>query len=775
MKEKFLDKLAYLSGLVPLGAIFGVVVFLAHNEIKDLDLWLHLGVGKFITDNGFVPKVDILSATIAGKEWINHEWLFQVLIYNIYQAAGMNGLLTMQSAVVFLTLLILLVLGYNREKQFIIALTLIIVSFVYVQRFTVRPDIFSLLFFSIYIFILALHIDKRWAPAALMGVQVIWTNMHGFFFFGPLFILMGIISEWLKRNVKLPYEWNATGRLTDEEFKRVKFCLFLTIGACLINPHTFKGAWYPLGVFFSISGDHKIFFEHIQELQKPILHFADLFNFNDNAHYKLLIIISAVSFIFNRQNIDISALLFWFVFLVFSLKASRNLAFFSLAAYLVIVTNVVNVSLKNIIPLRFTGKKFQSLTLIAFNILLIAWIFNFAHQSSSRHYYDFDRQVQKSEYKDVALKTLPYKAANFLIENQIRGNFFNDFNSGAYLVGRTFPFIKVMIDGRTEVYGAEFFKDYRSMWVSGNTKLFDEYVEKYRLTGAFLNSAMQFVPRELINHLYYSQDWKLIYFDNDGVIFLKNIPENKEWIDRLAFDLKDWKTKRADLKKIGAIDSNPFQNYYRANNLELLNLDDAALEEAQQELKIDPRYADVYELIGKIYAKRKDFSKAFEHFRIAAMLTPSNKDRRHNLAKVYFDMGEYDYAIREYNNIIKVWPQDAKARILLGRNYIQTFNYPDGILSLRAGLELDSKSIGDILSIGDLVLQRGAIKEAKEIFELVLNANKDLFRVHRKLAEVYKAMGDKEKAKEELNKALDQKSNKPEEIEEVKKELQDLG
>ena len=56
----------------------------------------------------------------------------------------------------------------------------------------------------------------------------------------------------------------------------------------------------------------------------------------------------------------------------------------------------------------------------------------------------------KVEDENAAIKTLQEKE-DFLVANKVKGNFFNDFNSGAYLVGRCSPNIKVFIDGRTEV------------------------------------------------------------------------------------------------------------------------------------------------------------------------------------------------------------------------------------------------------------------------------------------------------------------------------------
>src|SRR3989338_4089819 len=211
MKEIFWTRASYILGLLAIAVLFGLVVFCANIEIKDLDLWLHLKMGEFITQHKYVPSVDILSCTIAGKPWVNHEWLFQVVAHLIFKNGGPEVLIAMQVFVVSATILILLFLGYSRERQFGVVFLLLLVMLVYQLRFTIRPDIFSLLFFAVYIYILALHLDKRWVLPVIFLVQVLWANVHGFFFFGPFIVLVGIAAEFLKRSVKLPWEWNTAG------------------------------------------------------------------------------------------------------------------------------------------------------------------------------------------------------------------------------------------------------------------------------------------------------------------------------------------------------------------------------------------------------------------------------------------------------------------------------------------------------------------------------------------------------------------------------------
>ena len=50
--ERFWKAMSYVVGLVSIGLIFGLATFLTSIEIQDLDLWLHLAMGKFIVHQG---------------------------------------------------------------------------------------------------------------------------------------------------------------------------------------------------------------------------------------------------------------------------------------------------------------------------------------------------------------------------------------------------------------------------------------------------------------------------------------------------------------------------------------------------------------------------------------------------------------------------------------------------------------------------------------------------------------------------------------------------
>lgn len=656
LSDFFWKKLNYFAGLMAIMVLFGLLSFAANLEIKDLDLWLHVKTGKYIVTHHEIPNHDVLSCSIPGKPWVNHEWLFQVILYLVAQTFGFDSLITLQVVVVGLIFLVLLFIAYRTNRQALSVFCLLMVLLVFQSRFTIRPDIFSLLFFAIDMWVLSLHINKRWSIWVLAIVQLLWVNMHGFFIFGPILVMLGLLAELLRRLVPLPYEWNKTGRLNDEEFKRLAVIFPVLILTCLINPYFIAGAIYPIKVLFQPSVESKIFFEHIYELQRP---FKDGWAAGD-IHYKILIIISGLSFLFNRRKIDISVFFLWLIFLLFSLAAIRNLVFFSCAAYLVILVNSMDLSFEDIVPFRFNEQRFKELTEIILKVILIAWMLNYMMGLSKRGYFDFDIFEYKSEYGGVSKRAYATQAVDFLVDNQVKGNFFNDFNSGAYLIGRTSPNIKVFIDGRTEVYGSDFFKAYLKVWKEGNKKIFADFVSRYHLTGAFLNGANQQVPMDVIRLFHGLKDWRLVYFDYDGMIYLKDTLQNKAVIDRYAIDLKKWHSKPMDLKRLASRRVPTFQYVNRARMLLAVKLVDPAIKELKTAQLIDPDAYEIYQYLGDAYKYQKKYTMAFENFRIAVMMRPGDNHLRLRLAWAYEHIHDKKDALVQYERMLEDSPDDVK-------------------------------------------------------------------------------------------------------------------
>lgn len=120
---------------------------------------------------------------------------------------------------------------------------------------------------------------------------------------------------------------------------------------------------------------------------------------------------------------------------------------------------------------------------------------------------------------------MPLSAVDFLKKIDLRGNMFNDFSFGGYLIYSAYPNYKVFIDGRTYTYGNERVKEY--LTIDGLKPGWEEIIEKYHINWIIFNP-----DSALSRFLLERQEWRLIYADRVANIFLKDIPENKDLIDR---------------------------------------------------------------------------------------------------------------------------------------------------------------------------------------------------------------------------------------------------
>ncbi len=714
MSDWFWKKLSFISGWAAIIVLFVLIVFSANIEIKDLDLWLHLATGRYIVTHGMIPKFDVLSFSIAGHPWVNHEWLFQVLVYWIHNFFGFDGLILLQVLVVGTTFALLLFWAYDRDNHPLIVGMLLLTLLVYQLRLTIRPDIFTLLFLTLYILALARHLGQKAIWLFLFIIQVLWTNMHGFFVLGPILIFSVLFTEFIKRRMILPFEMSEIARLSDLEYRHAKILFVLTLTACFFNPNFIEGAVYPFRVLFSISGDSQVFFQYIKELQRPLT-LSTIFQWEPYPAFRAILLISGIGLLWNLKKVDLSIFLVWGIFLILALSASRNIVLFSIVACCSTLASLPILSFRLWMPLEEWKERFHYICVLVLNVLLIAVMVFYIQKLTLHGYFDFDNYERKSEYGGVSKRNFPYKAVDFLVKNKIRGNFFNDFNSGAYLLGRASPDIKVFIDGRTEVYGAKFFNDYRKAW-EGDTRLFDELSLKYHFTGAFLNSVNVPAPRKTIRHLYKSREWKLVYFDHDAVIFLKDIPENKVWIDKFAIDMSLWKPPTADLYKIGTRKVTPFQEMIRAYSLFNMKLYDQSLYEAKEALRVDPSYDKPYKLIGKIYSIKKDHARAFEYFRNYIIFNPGDVESRYSIANIFFELDRLSEARAQCDKVLSLDQGHFKTLILLSKLDIRDKKFHSAFERLENLKDLDEKSVNDLTELGDLFTKAKEFYLAQEIY-----------------------------------------------------------
>lgn len=712
-KHKPLDTLEYVLSIT---AVVGLLLFAYLNmsyELKDPDIWLHLKTGEYIVQHKAVPQTDIFSSTIANKGWIDHSWLVQVIFYLVFHFGGADNLIFLSAIIVTFAFLFLFFAAYTHRKYLVVYVSMLFLAIISTKlRFNIRPENFSILFFAIYLLILSKQSRKSWI-FLLPLVQVFWVNSHGFFILGPLMVGVFILAERLKRANFLPWEWSKTDLLDKKSYTNLIWVFFMVCLACLINPYGYRGALYPLWITFNSLTKTSIFYKYIDELLPTWVYFKTTYP------YYIFMALSLAVFALNFRRINLSYLVLWLIFLGISFKVNRNIIFFNFFAFIVTANGLAksadNNKYKLIADLPEKQRRLLlNILKLAILAILITWSFKGNCSILSKRYYIFEENRSKSALLGINEKAYPVKAADFILKNDLPDNLFNFFNHGSYLIYRFYPKKKVFIDGRTEMYGDSFFKNYQRI-LNGDNSSIKKAFGLYNINTVLISEAGS--HEELYTYFFNNPGWALVYLDENSLIFLKNSPENKALINRLRIDLKKWKTQKADLEKIGLKGVYPDPYVKRGWIFYYLGLNEQALSETKEALRILPSCAEAYNVTGRIYLRQKLYIQAFEALRLASIYAPFSPQTLVSLGDYYTRTSKTEDAIKTYRALIKASPDFAEGFYLLSRSYSQANNTKSEIIYLRCAIKLNPFEARYYKRLGELFEKNNDYRKAATIYK----------------------------------------------------------
>jgi hypothetical protein len=662
--------ISFFNDFLPIMVSLLLILFVIASSMSgifDTDIWLHLKTGKLILSGFKVPTADPYSFTTSGKPWINHEWLFQVVAYLTYRSGGVDGLVFLQTLLIALAFFVLFLIGF-RDNKHLFTTTVISILAIYAthSRFNLRPDVLSLIFFGIFLHQLTF---ARGGPILYLLAlwQLVWVNCHGYFFLGPLLILLFISAELIRRYLPhLPGDWSKTGACDDATLQRLTRVFFLVFLVCFLNPQFIVGALYPIRILVDVlSGKASHAFQHVQELTNALPFKGNTFG----GDKQLYILISAALFslIVRWRTLNIVHILLYVLFVPFGLLALRNVGFLSFTMYFILVSRLdaLEATAKKKIKIGISSKAIDILAKIFVAMVFIWYLGKAGYSQIFSRYYDFDTYQMKSMLQDTIGYRYPKKCVDFIMKNRLPGNLFNDFNSGAYLIYHAYPQYKVFIDGRTELYPKDFFTTYFSIILEGKKKTFAEQVEKFNINTVMLNNSTAHIPPSIFKMLYTHPQWQLVFFDEAGVVFLKKTASNSQLLKTLSIDLKKWQAPRVDLARmsLGRVAPDPYIE--RARLLDLVNLDAPLASEAQEALRISPSSGEAQFYLAKTLYNQNKILEAFEHFRLAYSYGFRKYGIAMYLAKCYWKLSNKERTLEFFKKALKdKASQDSVAELL---------------------------------------------------------------------------------------------------------------
>lgn len=167
------------------------------NLFRDSDAGWHIRTGERILDTGMVPRTDPYSFTRAGQPWFAWEWASDVAAGAIHRAAGLTGVALFYGVVIAAGVWLWFRLHWALQGNFLLAcaMTPLLLSTCNIH-WLARPHVISWLF--LLVAVLYAERLKHIGPRQLLTIALftaLWANFHASFFLAPVVGLIYFVSR----------------------------------------------------------------------------------------------------------------------------------------------------------------------------------------------------------------------------------------------------------------------------------------------------------------------------------------------------------------------------------------------------------------------------------------------------------------------------------------------------------------------------------------------------------------------------------------------------
>jgi len=330
---KFLRLRSWLDApLVFVVVLFAFLVasFPAHNS----DFFRQTALGRLIVQGQYHFGVDPFVYSAGENDYfVNHSWLFALLMYGLYQLPAGGAVVVLFKALVIAALAGILLRASHRAGQSLwlpavcTALAILVAS----PRFLLQSSCLSFLFLGVTIAVVFRGEKRLWW--LLPPLFALWINCDSWFFLGPLTVALYLAGAWIRSqtgtvDTKPPADPRA--------LRTLGWVLIFGAAACLINPHHVRAFTLPAEFGLTPAGDllqddfqfYPLFLSPLgKEYYKPYfgLSVAGL-------AYWPLMLLSLFSFVLVCKSMPWPRLLVWTSFALMSLYNWRTIPFFAIVA-----------------------------------------------------------------------------------------------------------------------------------------------------------------------------------------------------------------------------------------------------------------------------------------------------------------------------------------------------------------------------------------------------------------------------------------------------------
>jgi hypothetical protein len=459
------------------------------------DFWWHLATGKYIVEHQSLPESDPFSFTAQDTSSkrklaiLRGNWLAETVFYTVYGSLGLKGIVLLRSTLLLLFLLFVFLTIRKRGGAVLTALLLTSGVFLIANGYSERPQLFTFLVFSMIYYLLESFKSKRtWKILLIPPAVALAANAHPGYIVCILLVSLYCADEGIRCLFRGSFRDSIVGELL------VIWVLSLLFS--MLNPN---GA-IMLSRMFSVHGEHT---RHIVEWMSPFQLYAEKLK---PVHYPYIafLLLSLPGFLLPRK-IGITHMLLLSVFTIMSIISMRYMIFYMAVAAPVLSTVLLRLH-NETVPGKLT-KILEDRQVLLNTSACIFGIFLVVSTVPS---------FSRSTFKASAFYSVPQDAADFLEGLNVEGNMFNARG--------------LDVDILDEYHIVASALEYSPMhW--------KEILKKYNITYSItspLTPTGEIFP--VIEKLFISEEWLLIYSDHLSLIFLRNDSRNQLLIKQYAKD-----------------------------------------------------------------------------------------------------------------------------------------------------------------------------------------------------------------------------------------------
>lgn len=465
--------------------VFTIVALIAYQPnlmLRDADTYWHLAAGRWILEHASVPTLDPFSHSMPGVPWTAFEWLSELVMLGVYRLGGWAGLAALAACSFALVLALLMRFLLARMEPVHALLFTVLAGSMLSTHLLARPHAMAWLLLALWISALVDAAEaRRRPPWWLLGLMVLWANMHGSFVLGLLLgagmALDAVLAHPRGMRMAPARSWGVF--------------VALSAGAAMLTPSGWQVLWHAIYLMRM-----KVALAHIGEWLSP--------NFQQASSLELwLLLVLALAFS-GRVRLPWLRMVLVLGLIHLALKHQRHIAVLGLVAPFLMATPFARHWYATGTPNRDA----QSLDRWFLSLAAPARPMAIAVCACATAL--FAAVSMHLRPPAPAPVITPKAAIDAAMAAGAKGTVLNEYSFGGFLIYEGIP---VFIDGRADMYGDAFLEKLVDALRLKERKQFLEILNEYRFGWSLLAPGTSAIA--VLDDL---PGWRRVYEDETAVV-----------------------------------------------------------------------------------------------------------------------------------------------------------------------------------------------------------------------------------------------------------------